>query len=150
MRKSSLAILAVAILLSSVFGLLLLFGYIGNSASRISREHGLVVPSSAHSFVCRGDAWMHLFSDSGAASAFEMDSSDLPNFISQLKILQTNDGESGNIIPRNAQYQIQRPWMSGVSLKTYQCWSSTGDYLKIQIWPIDDTHIGVLVYTDWN
>jgi hypothetical protein len=150
MRKSTLATLAVAILLASVFGLLLLFGYVGSSAARVRREHGLTVPSSARSFVCRGDAWMHLFSDSGAASAFEMASSDLPNFISQLKILQTNEGDSGNIFPRNAQYQIHRPWMSGVSLKMYRCASSTGDSLEVQIWPIDDAHVGVLLYTDWN
>ena len=92
---------------------------------------------------------MHTFSDSGAASAFEMASSDLPNFISQLKIRETHEGGSG-IFPMNSQYQIHRSWTSGAALRTYHCESSTGDFLDVQIWPVDGSHVGVLLYTDWN
>src|ERR1019366_1395678 len=128
---------------------LFLFGYVGSSGNRIRREHGLQLPQSARRFVCRGDAWMHRFSDSGAASAFEMDSSDLPIFVSQLKIRNT-DAKNCCILPANSQYQIRRPWMSGVPLRTYRCESPPGDELDVQIWNIDEGHVGVLLYTDWN
>jgi hypothetical protein len=150
MRKSILLALTVVILCASAFGILFLFGYVGNSAARVTREHGLKVPSSAYGFICRGDAWMHLFSDSGGSSAFEMARRDLPGFVSQLKVRQSNQGRHGNIFPGNSQYQIHRPWMSGVSMQTYDCESPTGDSLLVQIWAIDDGHVGVLLYTDWN
>jgi hypothetical protein len=92
---------------------------------------------------------MHLFSDSGAASAFEMASGDLPSFVSQLKIQQT-EGGPGSVFPGNAQYQIHRPWMSGVAMRTYRCASPTGDSLAVQFWAIDGESVGVLLYTDWN
>jgi hypothetical protein len=127
----------------------------GNSASRIEREHGLVLPPSASQFVCRGDAWKHTFIDAGAASAFEIASNDLPKFLAQLKIKDTHKGAFGqdytnSIYPGNPQYQIHRPWMTGTPLETYQCTSPKGDFLSIQIWPIDGSHVGVCLYTDWN
>src|SRR6185369_14839571 len=67
----------------------------GSSAKRIHREHGLELPRSASQFVCRGDAWKHVFIDAGAASAFEMASNDLPQFIAQLKIKKTHEGAFG-------------------------------------------------------
>jgi len=148
-RKSILAVLSVLILIAISLGFLFAFGFVGNSAVRVSREHGLNIPPTAHSFVCGGDAWAHRFMDSGAASAFEMASSDLPSFLSQLKIQETHEGDCC-ILPMNSQYQIRRPWTSGVALKTYRCASPTGDSLEIQIWKVDAATIGVLLYTDWN
>src|SRR5882724_5098484 len=149
MRKRVLVMLAV-LLCSATFGLLFLSGYVGNSAVRVRREHGLKLPHSARAFVCRGDAWMHLFMDSGAASAFEMDARDLPSFLAQFKILQTKECLPGCIFPGNSQYQLHRAWMSGISMKTYRCASPTGDSLEVQIGTIDEAHVGVLLYTDWN
>jgi|SRR6267154_1471356 len=148
-QKSAFAFAIVAIVLASSFGLLFLFGYVGSSSVRVTREHGLEVPSSAHSFVCGGDAWMHMFMDSGAASAFEMASNDLPSFLSQLNIRETHEGEFP-ILPMNSMYQIRRPWTLGVPLKTYRCSSRTGDSLDVQVWKVDDLTVGVLLYTDWN
>jgi hypothetical protein len=148
-QKSALVMLSVVILLASSFGLLFLFGYVGSSGVRVSREHGLKIPPSAHSFVCGGDAWMHRFMDSGAASAFEMTSDDLATFLSQLKIRETHEGDCC-MLPRNSQYQIRRPWTSAIPLKTYRCTSRTGDSLGVQIWKVDDATVGVLLYTDWN
>jgi hypothetical protein len=150
MRKFIPMTVAAVILSSSVFGLPFVSGYVGSSAARVRREHGLKVPSSARGFICRGDAWMHLFSDSGAASAFEMASRDLPSFVLQLKIQQTAEGGPGSVFPGNAQYQIHRTWMSGISMRTYRCASPTGDSLAVQIWAIDGANVGVLLYTDWN
>jgi hypothetical protein len=141
--------LSILVVIAVSLGLLLAFGFVGNSAARIRREHGLNVPPTAHSFVCGGDAWAHRFMDSGAASAFEMASSDLPSFLSQLKIQNIHDGDCC-ILPVNSRYQIRRPWTSGVALKTYRCASPTGDSLEIQIWKVDATTTGVLLYTDWN
>jgi hypothetical protein len=148
-EKSALVMLTVVILLASSFGLLFLFGYVGSSGVRVSREHGLKIPPSAHSFVCGGDAWMHWSLDSGAASAFEMASNDLPSFLSQLKIRQTHEG-GASIFPENSKYEIRRPWTSGIPLKTYRCTSRTGDSLDVQIWKVDDATAGILLYTDWN
>src|ERR1700730_789573 len=100
-HKSTLIMLIIVATLACGFGLLFVFGYVGSSGVRVSREHGLKVPPSAHNFVCGGDAWMHRLSDSGAASAFEMKSSDLPGFLSQLKIQETHEDGFG-IFPTNA------------------------------------------------
>jgi hypothetical protein len=129
-----------------LFGFLFIFGFIGSSAARVRREHGLRLPSSASRFVCRGDAWMHPFIDSGAASVFEMSSDDVPNFVSQLKIIDTQ--ETG--FPGNPQYRIRRSWMSGRPMRSYRCHSPTGDELDVRIWAIDAAHVGVALYTDWN
>jgi hypothetical protein len=150
MRRFILSTLAVVLLCSVVLRIVFLLGYAGNSAARVRRENGLQVPSAARGFICRGDARMHLFSDSGAASALEMAARDLPSFVSQLKIRQSDEGLPGNIFPGNAPYQIHRPWVVGPSMKTYRCASPTGDGLEVQIWAIDETHVGVLLYTDWN
>jgi hypothetical protein len=148
-QKSALVMLIVLVVLRFGFGMLFILGYVGSSGVRVGREHGLKVPPSAHSFVCGGDAWKHRFIDSGAASAFEMASSDLPSFLSQLNIRETHEGGSG-VLPMNSQYQIRRPWTSGIPLKTYLCSSRTGDSLNVQIWKVDDATVGVLLYTDWN
>lgn len=148
-QKSALGLLTVLVVLALCFGMLFLLGYVGSSDVRVSREHGLKIPSSAHSFVCGGDAWMHWFMDSGAASAFEMASNDLPSLLSQLKIRETHEGGCC-IFPGNSQYQIRRPWTSGTPLKTYRCASRTGNSLDVQIWKVDDETVGILLYTDWN
>jgi hypothetical protein len=132
-----------------MLGLLFVFGYVGSSARRITREHGLRLPASAHAFLCRGDAWKHTFIDSAAASAFEMDSVDVPLFVSQLKVRPLLES-CGPGLPSNSQYQISRPWLTGPATKAYCCESPTGDWLTVQIWRIDGARVGVVLYTDWN
>src|SRR5258707_1325077 len=80
-RYRKLAILAAAC--AFAIGLPFLFGFFGDSATRIRREHGLQLPASASHFVCGGDAWISIM-DRGASSAFEMAQTDLSQFISQL------------------------------------------------------------------
>jgi hypothetical protein len=46
MLKVISVILAVVLFLSSVLGLLFLFGYVGDSAARVTREHSLTLASS--------------------------------------------------------------------------------------------------------
>jgi hypothetical protein len=143
---------------ASIFAILAAFGFfggcIGNSSLRIRREHGLVLPPSASRFVCKGDAWKMVL-DRGAASAFEMASNDLSGFLARLTIKESHHGDyrpqySNSIFPGNPQYQVRTSWMSGSPLETYRCKSPVGDSLDVQIWPIDATHVGVCLYTDWN
>src|SRR5215467_6485831 len=91
----------------SLCGLLFLLGYVGNTAARVKREHGLKLPSSASGFICRGDAWMHSFMDSGAASALEMDSKDLISFTSQLKIRETYESDT-SVSYKNGIFPLNR------------------------------------------
>jgi hypothetical protein len=154
-RGLTVVLTSTIINMAFIWGSLFLLGYVGSSAKRIQREHGLRLPSSARNFVCRGDAWMHNFMDSGAASAFEMAPSDLPSLVSQLKPFPNQQNgfgldDTGCGVPCNPQYQIERPWMTGIPLKKYCSVSSTGDSVEVQVWAIDDTHVGVLLYTDWN
>lgn len=153
--RTTFVLAAVVALTPAAYGLLYLIGYAGSSTARVKREHGVTLPPSARKLVCRGDAWMHQFMDSGAAAAFEIPASDLPGFVSQLRVRESSEGSplasaATDIFPANRQYQIDRPWISGVPLKRYRCVSPTGDWLSVQIWEIDDGHVGVLLYTDWN
>jgi hypothetical protein len=155
LRGLTVVLTSTIIAMVSIWGALFLLGYVGNSARRIQREHGLRVPSSAGNFVCRGDAWMHIIPDSGAASAFEMSPSDLPSFVSQLKPFPGGASsfgldDEGCVFPSNPQYHIDRPWRSGNPLKKYCSVSPTGDSVDVQVWTIDSRHVGILLYTDWN
>jgi hypothetical protein len=127
-------------------------GFLGHSATRIRREHGLQIPASASSFECRGDAWLSII-DRGAASTFEMARTDMVSFTSQLRIRTSTTTETdavASIFPGNSQYQVSAVWRTGTPIGTYFCQSPTGDYLWVQIWTIDDSRVGVCLYTDWN
>jgi hypothetical protein len=149
MPQKKLMVIFTAFSIAAGVAILFFGGCIGSSAARITREHGLAIPSSASHFVCRGDAWM--IGDRGAASAFEMASNDVTRFLAQLKIRDTHHGDySKSIFPSNPQYQVRTSWMSGSPLETYHCASPVGDFLDVQVWPIDAAHVGVCLYTDWN
>ena len=120
-------------------------GFVGDSANRIRREHGLQLPASASEFECKGDAWIS-FLDRGAASAFEISTNDLAAFVAQLRL----NPSGTKFIPGNSQYRLHAPWRAGNSLATYSCDSPTGDWLYVEIWPINAFRVGVCLYTDWN
>lgn len=117
------------------------------SAHRIEREHGIVLPPSASGFRCAGDAWRKFF-DRGASSIFILESKDLPAFKSQLSV----NTQAATHIPGNEIYQgIMHPWRPDASpLEVLSCDSPTGDWLHVEIWPIDDMHVAIWMYTDWN
>ena len=147
MRTRTIAIVAVfSVALTTLF----LLRVFGDSASRIRREHGLNLPTSASAIECRGDAWLRIISDCGAASSFEVASSDVPSFLAQLRVRSTSTGVSTSIFPSNPEYRVHRPWMSGIPAATYHCNSPTGDDLFVQTWPIDSSRVGICLYTDWN
>ncbi len=89
--------------------------------------------------------------DRGAASAFEIAQRDLGSFIAQLRIREASPGAFGKIFPSNPQYQIRVPWgASAEGITTYYCYSSTGDFLDVEVWQIDESRVGICLYTDWN
>jgi hypothetical protein len=113
--------------------------------SRVEHEHGLRLPASASAFECRGDA-SRGFLDRGAASAFTVATNELAGFLAQLTVrtgFQT-------FIPGNSQYQLHASWRRSSPLATYSCASPVGDWLHVEVWPIDSTNVGVALYTDWN
>jgi hypothetical protein len=145
----------ILLVAACIFGVLLFYGHVGSSVTRVKREHGLQLPASACGLVCAGDAWKSVFSDCGAIAAFEMTSAELQPFLSQLKIHDTHEGGYGPgytncIFPLYAPYHISEPWISGEPLKTYGCASPTGSSLYVQTWRIDDARTGICLYTDWN
>lgn len=151
--KRNIKILRLAVLVACVVSVPFLAqfaGVIGHSARRINREHGLWLPASATNFQCYGDAWLRMISDCGAASTFEMAKSDLPSLISQITVRESTSGVATSIFPANPRYQVTASWFAGLPQSTYECKSPTGDSLSVQIWPIDDSRVGVCLYTDWN
>ncbi len=145
-HRKLLALMAICVVLISLPYAL---GYLGDSATRVRREHGLELPASASHFICGGDAWSVL--DRGAASAFEISRADLPKFMAQLAIRESVREVPNSIFPGNSQYQIRIPWRaSAIGMNTYLCASPTGDFMRIEVWQIDKTRIGICLYTDWN
>ena len=128
-----------------LLGLVFWFARSFDSRKRIEREHGVRLPSSASAFEFRGDAWRG-FLDRGASSAFIVRSNELGGFLTQLSVrtnLQT-------FIPGDTQYELHSAWRRGKPAMTYSCSSSVGDWLHVEVWPIDDDRVGVCLYTDWN
>jgi hypothetical protein len=142
-------IVAAAVVVAGLIVVPFFAGIVGDSAVRIRREHGLQLPPSASQFECKGDAWITIM-DRGASSTFVMARSDMATFVAQLKIRESSTGAVTSIFPGNRQYQISAPWRTGVPIATHYCRSPKGDSLAVQFWSIDETRVGVCLYTDWN
>jgi len=125
-------------------GVIIYQGILDQSTERIAREHGLALPPSATNPECRGDAWRMIL-DRGASSTFEMARTDLCAFVSKLRVQGHHTS-----IPANRIYQVSAPWIAKSPLASYECASPTGDFLDVQIFPIDCKRVGVRLYTDWN
>ena len=121
-----------------------------NSITRLRNEHGLLFPDSTTAIECRGDAWLRYVDDCGASSIFELPTSDIAPFLPQLQVTSKITGDSHRIFPGNPQYQVNRWWMSGMPIATLHCSSPTGTFLVVQTWPIDESRVGICLYTDWN
>lgn len=148
-KRRHIQIVVVTALVVGFFALPFFGGLVGDSAVRIRREHGLRLPPSASQFECRGDAWISIL-DRGASSTFVMARSDMASFVAQLKIRESSTGVVTSIFPGNAQYQVSAPWRTGTPIATHHCQSPTGDSLSVQFWSIDESRVGVCLYTDWN
>jgi len=135
--KLKLKLFAVALVVASMVSLLFVFGYVGNSVTRVIREHGLRIPQSASHFVCGGDTWLPVL-DRVAVSTFEIASADLGSFTNQLKV--------------KAPDSLSAAFTSADEgcFATFYCDSPTGDFLFVSLWNIDDSRVRVRLHTDWN
>lgn len=141
-RVIKVAVVVVALLTAA---LVFIFSPFRDPRSRIEHEHGLRLPASASAFECRGDA-RRGFLDRGAASAFIVATNELTGFLAQLTVRTSLH----TFIPGNRQYQLHASWRRGSPLATYSCASPVGDWLHVEVWPIDRASVGVSLYTDWN
>jgi hypothetical protein len=134
--KLRFKLIVVTLAVAGIASFLFVFGYVGNSVARVSREHGLRVPPSASHFVCKGDAWIPIL-DRAAVSTFEMARADLASFTNQLRIRKPD--------------AISTAYASDDGcFATYYCDSPTGDFLFVSLWKIDESRVRVRLYTDWN
>jgi hypothetical protein len=133
--------MAVIVFLSAGFAMLY-----SQTKWRAEWEHGIALPASATDFQCRGDAY-RLVLDRGASTGFVMGATDLQTFKSELTVnpsLQT-------FVPENSQYQgFTFPWGAAAPTETLDCDSPNGDWLHVELYPVDSDHVGVWMYTDWN
>lgn len=135
--KAKSRLLIVVFAAVCAIGLLFVFGYVGNTLTRVKREHGIQIPPSASHFVCKGDAWLP-FLDRVAVSTFEMAFSDVASFTNQFRV-KTSDSLSAAFASDDEG-----------SFVSYYCDSPTGDFLFVRHWKVDDSHVRVRLYTDWN
>jgi hypothetical protein len=148
LRVKNVARFTLLVCVSAVLTFALL-GHVGSSGYRIGREHGLKLPPSARQIACRGNAWMHSFSDCDAVSVFEMASGDVTTFVSQLTGCKTHQDDF--FFPVDSQYEIPRAWMSTRPIRTYTCKSPVNaSAMDVKLWQINSAHVGVLLYSDWN
>ena len=116
------------------------------SIARAQWEHGVTLPASIGYIECRGDA-NRLFLDRGASTVFEMDAADLPAFKSSLPPPVPFD----TFVPGNARYRgFTFPWTATQPTEILSCQSSKGDWLHVEVWPMQASRVGVWMYTDWN
>ena len=144
-------LIAVALAVVCMVTCPFVFGYFGNTFRRVNREHGLRIPSSASHLVCRGDAWIPVL-DRTAVTTFQIARADLSAFTNQLRVRPPDDFYFGF---RSTNYDGQRhlfpsPHYSVTNIATYYCDSPTGDFLFVDLWDVDDSRVGVCLYTDWN
>ncbi|XAM01652.1 hypothetical protein OT109_09685 [Phycisphaeraceae bacterium D3-23] len=118
------------------------------TVERAEWEHGVALPVSANNVECLGEAYVLWAPDKGACTAFEMRKSDVP-------VLKSHLGAPisyPTFVPGNQQYQRHTfSWLNGHGpSEMLSCSSMTGDWLHVEIWPIDTDRVGVRMYTDWN
>ena len=170
MKKKSIFVLLVIAL-----GVTILF--LQRSAlsprDRAQSEHGISLPPSATDIQCRGDAssliatWIDI--DRGASTIFEVKTSDIDLFEKQLHIITRSYpvNKSGdptvngyNVWTKGAQTFVPGNSIYGGFTKTWNkpltpiemlsCNSTTGDWLHVEIWRVDNTNSLIKLYTDWN
>jgi hypothetical protein len=71
---------------------------------------------------------------------------ELDLFVSQLKI-ETNPNSYAFTIGGHG---FPPEWGTATLLSRYPCKSPVGDFLVAAVWQVDESHLGVTLYTDWN
>jgi hypothetical protein len=137
-----------------------------STRAAVEEAHGLKLPSSARKFQQRRAGG---FLDHGILSLFELDKSEVQQFVAQLKIKSraspTTAGPgnpcvngwnvwpkySPTFVPGNEELAGMKTTWSGQATPTemLSCHSPKGDWLHVEIWSVED-HSLIKVYTDWN
>ena len=147
-KRKRYIVVAVLLSLSVVACGLGYFAWLINSQSvaRAQWEHGITLPASVSDIECRGDA-NRLVLDRGASTIFVINANDLPAFKSSLPPAVSFD----TFVPDNAQYRsFTFPWTAKQASETLSCESPKGDWLHVEIWPMQSSRVGIWMYTDWN
>lgn len=102
------------------------------------QTHGLVFPASA--VITSHDVQPDVVRlDGGATTKLGLPAADLPAFLAQLRVRQTVSPPTGP--------QTSTPrWMQ----TRYECDSSTGDHLQVDVSDPTKPMVLVEIYTDWN
>lgn len=87
--------------------------------------------------------------DHGRSAVFVIDAADLDHFLGQLEQIETVSYET--FVPGNAQYQPGwTPW--GPDTRPIQALGLTspagGDFLHVEVYEIDETSVGIWLYSD--
>jgi len=132
----------------------------------VESAHGLNLPESARKFQQRRTGGLL---DHGILSVFEMNQSDLQQFVSQLKVKSRSSPvkpgpgnpcingwnvwpeKSATFVPGNRELEGIKPTWKGETtpVEMLSCSSPKGDWLHVEIWSVGD-QAAIKVYTDWN
>ncbi len=89
--------------------------------------------------------------DHGRSSIFVIDSADLDQLVDQLD--KIDDVSYSTFVPGNAQYRPDRvPWPPDATPQDSFGKTSPagGDFMHVEIYRVDASHLGVWIYSDWN
>ncbi|MGH1491892.1 MAG: hypothetical protein ACRBK7_21310 [Acidimicrobiales bacterium] len=156
-----LAVATLLLLIAAGVGLFLM-GIFDSAQTRVEREHGISLPESARDIQAMGDAsnqFLRLINlDRGASSILVIDRPDLDELLQEFGFDEQSDN-AGRFLggaPGNAQYQPSSvPWPEGLGASPVSDYGtdnppSNGDFATLQVYTIDDSSVGVWLYTDWN
>jgi hypothetical protein len=167
MRK---ILVSVTIVLVGLVLIWLVVFVMQGSRVRAEHEHGIRLPPTATNIQCRGDAWLRILPDRGAATIFEMSTNDLTAFVAQLKItsrgapVRTTNADplingyniwptnSKSFVPGGSQYGGFKCTWSGepIPIEMLSCASPKGDWLHVELWKLPGDSLLVKMFTDWN
>lgn len=139
--------LIVLIILGIGIGVIGYFqGLVGNSLSRISREHSLVIPSSADQPHCEGIISATWLGDFGAMADFVIDTADLNKIVQQIdRIREVPESENRGI---NWNYNVPNEFRREV--RYLEGRSKDGNFVTLTIYEIDEGRSGQVIRTQWN
>lgn len=91
------------------------------------------------------------FLDHGLSSVITIDPTDMPALVEQLD--QIPNEPYSTFLPANSQYQPRDvPWLrtEGRRLSFSKQSPAGGDWMHVEIYDVDETTVGVWIYSDWN
>jgi hypothetical protein len=137
---------AVAVAAGAVLFPLYSYGFIGSSRARLQRDHTLSLPPSVTSIHCQGPVSLTTFGDFGAVATFEMNRSELNSVFSQFTFTPSLDRDQMSIWSRHP----FAPVTFGALEMARWGHSHDGNVVRLQVYGLTKSRVGVLVDTVWN